>query len=87
MSLFFILLLKDFSFICEYIARLYFNKIFEVSQEKQSQIYLFISLGPIVVFSATISVKIDMAILFLPIFFYVLSSIIGIFYYYICIQK
>ena len=68
MSLFFILLLKIFplyiNIILGYISTRYLN----ITREAIANLLIYI-LGPIVVFSATISVKIDLAILFLPIFF------------------
>jgi predicted permease len=76
MTLFFILLLKIFplyvNILLGYIATKYLN----ITREAIANLLIYI-LGPIVVFSATISVKIDMAILFLPIFFYILSSVIA----------
>ena len=76
MTLFFILLLKIFplyvNILLGYVSTRYLN----ITREAIANLLIYI-LGPIVVFSATISVKIDMAILFLPIFFYLLSSVIA----------
>ena len=55
----------------------YFStKLLDVKRESIASILIYI-LGPIVVFSATLSVKIDMSILFLPVFFYVFCSAIA----------
>ena len=76
MTLFFILLLKIFplyvNIILGYISTRYLN----ITREAIANLLIYI-LGPIVVFSATISVKIDLAILFLPLFFYIFSSILA----------
>jgi len=52
------------------------SKYLHITRESIANLLIYI-LGPIVVFSATISVKIDLAILFLPIFFYIFSSILA----------
>ncbi|MGB5866962.1 MAG: AEC family transporter [Arcobacteraceae bacterium] len=76
MSLFFILLLKIFplyvNIFLGYIATKYLN----ITREAVANLLIYI-LGPIVVFSATISVKIDLAVVFLPVFFYVFCSILA----------
>ena len=86
MSLFFILLLKIFplyvNILLGYIATKYLN----VTREAIANLLIYI-LGPIVVFSATISVKINFAIVFLPIFFYIFSSVIAFLLLYIYQNK
>jgi len=76
MSLFFILLLKIFplyvNILLGYVATKYLN----ITREAIANLLIYI-LGPIVVFSATISVKIDFTIIFLPILFYLLSSLVA----------
>ena len=76
MSLFFILLLKIFPLYVNIILGYFSTKLLDVKRESIASILIYI-LGPIVVFSATLSVKIDMSILFLPVFFYVFCSAIA----------
>ena len=76
MSLFFILLLKIFPLYVNIILGYISTKYLHITRESIANLLIYI-LGPIVVFSATISVKIDLAIVFLPIFLYLLSSIIA----------
>ncbi|WP_072679389.1 AEC family transporter [Arcobacter sp. LA11] len=76
MSLFFLLLLKIFPLYINIILGYFSTKLLDVKRESIANILIYI-LGPIVVFSATLSVKIDLSILFLPIFFYVFCSIIA----------
>lgn len=76
MSIFFILLLKIFPLYINIILGYFSTKILDVKRESVANILMYI-LGPIVVFSATISVKIDFAVIFLPIFFYVFCSILA----------
>ncbi|AXH08676.1 transporter [Malaciobacter halophilus] len=80
MTLFFILLLK--------ITPLYINillgylsvKILQVKKESIAKLIIYI-ITPIVVFSSTISVKIDLSLTLLPIFFYVFTSLTAIIVY------
>jgi len=76
LSIFFILLLKIFPLYLNigfgYIA----TKFLNVSRESIANILIYI-LGPIVVFSAAISVKIDPSVVFLPIFFYIFGSLLA----------
>jgi len=76
MSLFFILLLKIFPLYINIILGYISTKYLHITREAITNLLIYI-LGPIVVFSATISVKIDLAILFLPVFFYIFCSIIA----------
>jgi predicted permease len=76
MSLFFILLLKIFPLYVNIVLGYISTKYLYITREAIANLLIYI-LGPIVVFSAAISVKIDMAIIFLPIFFYIFSSIIA----------
>ncbi len=82
MSLFFILLSK--------IIPLYFNiflgyiSTVTLKIDKNSlATLLFYIISPLVVFHATLNVSINPAILFLPIFFYLLSSAIAFLFYYL----
>jgi predicted permease len=76
MSLFFTLLLKIFPLYGNILFGFLSTKYLDVSRESIANLLIYI-LGPIVVFSATISVKIDPAVVFLPIFFYIFCSIIA----------
>jgi len=76
MSLFFLLLLKIFPLYINIILGYFSTKLLDVKRESIANILIYI-LGPIVVFSATLSVKIDLSILFLPVFFYIFCSIIA----------
>ena len=76
MSLFFLLLLQIFPLYINIILGYFSTKLLDVKRESIASILIYI-LGPIVVFSATLSVKIDMSILFLPVFFYVFCSAIA----------
>lgn len=76
MSLFFIILLKIFPLYINIVLGYLSTKFLDVKRESIASILIYI-LGPIVVFSATLNVKIDLAILFLPIFLYVFCSIIA----------
>jgi malate permease and related proteins len=76
MSLFFLLLLKIFPLYINIILGYFSTKLLDVKRESIASILIYI-LGPIVVFSATLSVKIDMSILFLPVFFYIFCSAIA----------
>jgi predicted permease len=80
MSIFFILLLKIFPLYINIILGYLSTKFLDVKRESIASILMYI-LAPIVVFSATISVKIDFSIIFLPIFFYIFSSILGFIIY------
>ena len=71
-----ILLLKIFPLYINIILGYFSTKLLDVKRESIASILIYI-LGPIVVFSATLSVKIDMSILFLPVFFYVFCSAIA----------
>ena len=82
MSLFFILLLKIFPLYVNIILGYFSTKLLDVKRESIASILIYIW-GPIVVFSATLSVKIDMSILFLPVFFYIFCSAIAFISLYI----
>ena len=76
MSIFFTLLGKIlplyFSIILGVISTAFLN----CNKDTIAKILLFI-LGPLIVFNATISVKLEPSVLFLPIFFFLLSTIIA----------
>ena len=76
MSLFFIILLKVFPIYINVVLGFLSSKFLKVQRESVATLLIYI-LGPIVVFSATLSVKIDMAIAFLPIFLFIFCSIIA----------
>lgn len=76
MSLFFIILLKIFPLYINVVLGYLSSKLLDVKRESIATLLIYI-LGPIVVFSATLSVKIDLAVAFLPIFLYVFCSIIA----------
>lgn len=76
MSLFFIILLKVFPIYINVILGYLSSKILNVKRESIATLLIYI-LGPIVVFSATLSVKIDFAVAFLPIFLFIFCSIIA----------
>lgn len=76
MALSFILLMKIFPIYINIVLGYFSTKLLDVKRESIASILIYI-LGPIVVFSATLSVKIDMSILFLPVFFYIFCSIIA----------
>lgn len=76
MSLFFIILLKIFPLYINIVLGYISTKFLDVKRESIANILIYI-LGPIVVFSATLSVKIDLSILFLPVFLYLFCSIIA----------
>jgi len=82
-SLFLILLFKILPLYINIILGYISTKFLNITREAIANLLIYI-LGPIVVFSATISVKIDLAILFLPIFFYIFCSILAfaLFYFY-----
>ncbi|MCT7589032.1 AEC family transporter [Aliarcobacter butzleri] len=78
MSLFFIILLKVFPIYINVILGFLSAKFLKVQRKSIATLLIYI-LGPIVVFSATLSVKIDVAIAFLPIFLFIFCSIIAFF--------
>lgn len=82
MSLFFILLLKIFPLYINIVLGYIATKYLHITREAIANLLIYI-LGPIVVFSATISVTIDVAILFLPLFFYIFSSVIAFVFLYL----
>lgn len=76
MSLFFLLLLKIFPLYLNIVFGYIATKFLTVSRESVANLLIYI-LGPIVVFSAAISVKINIAVVFLPLFFYIFGSILA----------
>ena len=76
MTIFFTILLKIFPLYINILFGYLSTKFLKVSRESIANLLIYI-LGPIVVFLATISVKIDLSIVFLPIFFYIFGSIIA----------
>lgn len=84
MSLFFILLLKILPLYINIVLGYLSVKILDIKKESIASLVIYI-LAPIVVFSATISVKINFALVVLPIFFYLFCSLIAFVVY--CIFK
>lgn len=82
MSLFFLLLLKIFPLYVNIAFGYLSTQFLNVSRESIANLLIYI-LGPIVVFSAAISVKINMAVVFLPVFFYLFGSILAFLLLYI----
>lgn len=76
MSLFFIILLKIFPLYINIILGYISSKFLYVKRESIANILIYI-LAPIVVFSATLSVKIDLSLIFLPVFLYLFSSLLS----------
>lgn len=76
MSLFFIILLKVLPIYINVILGFLSSKYLKVQRESVATLLIYI-LGPIVVFSATISVKIDFAVAILPIFLFIFGSILA----------
>lgn len=76
MSLFFILLLKIFPLYINIILGYISTKFLKVTREAIANLLIYI-LAPIVVFSATVSVKIDLSVVMLPIFFYIFGSFLA----------
>lgn len=76
MSLFFIILLKIFPLYINVILGYLSSRFLDVKRESIASLLIYI-LGPIVVFSAVLSVKIDLTIAFLPIFLYIFCSIVA----------
>jgi len=82
LSLFFLLLLKIFPLYVNIAFGYLSTQFLNVSRESIANLLIYI-LGPIVVFSAAISVKINMAVVFLPVFFYLFGSILAFLLLYI----
>lgn len=76
MGLFFILLLKVFPIYINVGLGYLSSKFLNVNRESIATLLIYI-LGPIVVFSATVSVEINFSVAFLPIFLFIFSSIIA----------
>lgn len=76
MSLFFVILLKVFPIYINVVLGFLSSKMLNVQRESVATLLIYI-LGPIVVFSATLSVKIDLAMAILPIFLFIFCSIIS----------
>lgn len=76
MSLFFIILLKVFPIYLNVILGFFSSKLLNVQRESVASLLIYI-LGPIVVFSATLSVKINFAVAILPIFLFIFCSVIA----------
>ncbi len=76
MSLFFIILMKIFPLYINVILGYVSSRYLAVKRESIATILIYI-LGPIVTFSAAVSVKIDLAVVSLPIFLYIFCSIIA----------
>lgn len=82
MSLFFTLFLKIIPLYINILLGYLSVRILDVKKESIASLVIYI-LAPIVVFSATISVKINFALVVLPIFFFLFCSFIAIFVYLI----
>ncbi len=76
MSLFFILLGKIFPLYGNIVLGYLCTRYLKVDRGAIAAV-LFYIIGPIVVFSATMSVRIDPSIIFLPVFFYFFSSVLA----------
>lgn len=76
MTLFFIILMKIFPLYINVILGYLSSRFLDVKRESVATLLIYI-LGPIVVFSATVSVKINLSVIFLPIFLYVFGSILA----------
>lgn len=76
MSIFLTLLLKIFPLYINIVLGYLSAKILKVQRESIASILIYI-LGPIVVFSATISVKINISVVLLPVFLYLFGSLIA----------
>lgn len=76
MSLFFIILLKVIPIYLNVVLGFLSSKYLNVQRESIATLLIYI-LGPIVVFSATISVEINLAVAVLPIFLFIFGSIIA----------
>lgn len=79
MNLFFVLLWKILPLYSNILIGFLASRYLNVNREGVAALLIYV-IGPMVVFSATMSVKINMAILFLPIFFYLFSSALGFIY-------
>lgn len=86
MSLFSIILLKIFPLYINIVLGYISTKYLSIAREAVANLLIYI-LGPIVVFSATISVKINLAVVMLPIFLYVFCSILAFILLYIYGKK
>ncbi|MBD3840916.1 MAG: transporter [Campylobacterales bacterium] len=86
MSLFFVLLLKIFPLYLNIIFGFLGTKFLKIQRESIANLLIYI-LGPIVVFSATLSVKIELALVFLPVFFYLFGSILAFVLLYLFEKK
>lgn len=76
MSLFFIILIKVFPLYINVVLGYLSSKYLDVKRESIASLLIYI-LGPIVVFSATLSVEINASLAFLPIFLYIFCSLIA----------
>jgi predicted permease len=76
MTLFWLILLKILPLYVNVILGFIASKYLHVSRESVAALLIYI-LGPIVVFSATVSVKINITLLALPIFLYLFCSVIA----------
>ena len=76
MSIFFTLLGKILPLYLSIILGVISTAFLNCNKDTIAKILLFI-LGPLIVFNATISVKLEPSVLFLPIFFFLLSTIIA----------
>lgn len=88
MSLFFTLLAKIIPLYISIILGFFSTLFLKCDKETVAKILLFI-LSPLIIFNATLNVKLDAQVLFLPSFFFIFSSILSIFllYYFKKIYK
>ena len=76
MSLFLLIFIKIIPLYINVLLGYLSSKFFDVKSESIASLLIYI-LGPIVVFSAVLSVKIDLTLVLLPIFLYIFCSIIA----------
>ncbi|NQY86228.1 MAG: AEC family transporter [Colwellia sp.] len=76
MSLFFLILIKIIPLYINVLLGYLSTKFLDVKRESIASLLIYI-LGPIVVFSAVLSVKIDLTLALLPIFLYIFGSILA----------
>jgi predicted permease len=79
LNIFFMLLWKILPLYCNVLLGILASKYLKIDRNTIASLLIYI-FGPMVVFSATMSVEINRAILILPIFFYLFSSILGFIY-------
>ena len=86
MALFFILLLKISPLYINILLGYISTRYLHITRDSIAKLIIYI-LNPVVVFSAVVSVQIDLTIVFLPIFFYVFCSLLAFFLLYLYANK